>query len=228
MCNPAVVPYVIAAAGAVASYQGQKKSNQAVADAAAAERRRQKGYQQTAETAFNRSEQAFSPEEVDADIGASTQARTNEYNAQNLAAPRSAEQAASGSMGGNKTVQEANARTLGSALNQAGQIGDARAKMSGFADMLFNKELDNNRNRDGINMAINFARSSANTAGPEMQQAGQAGAGLASLGQLLAIAGQAAGSYYGAQSANNVPSMNMGQVQQMPAYQGSFINGNMS
>ncbi|MFA7604917.1 MAG: hypothetical protein WCY29_18140, partial [Novosphingobium sp.] len=177
------------AAGTAANYHGQKKADKAIASVRTAEKDRQAGFKEQAESAFAQNQQALDFENVTQSMASKAAAREGAYQAVNAAAPRAAEQAAAGSMGGNRVVAGNLAAALGRASGNVNAAGRARAQLGAFGDAMFDASLLTRRGREGIAQAGDFASGSQRATEYELNAAQRRGDNAKALGALLTAIG---------------------------------------
>jgi hypothetical protein len=191
MCNPLAIGIGLMAAGTGAQMHGQRRAEEAAVNVRRAEDARQTVYRGEAEAGFDRNMTATSRETVDAGITDNSKQREAAYNAANMAAPRAAEQASSGSLGGNRVV----ATNLGDAIAKANayvqQLGAARAQLNAFGDTMFDQQIETGRGRQDIGQAANLAMHSLKPLEAEGLAASHKGSNTRALGSLLSTVGAA-------------------------------------
>ena len=189
MCNPLAIGIGLMAAGTGAQMHGARKADKATLAAHVAERERQKGHQEQAESAFAENQKALDFENVEQSMANNAAARQDAYSAVNAAAPRAAEQAAAGSMGGNQVFAGDLAAALGRAGDAVGQAGAARANLGAFGDSMFDASLLTRRGREQIAQAGDFASGSEKASRWEFEAARRRGDNARALGALLSTVG---------------------------------------
>ena len=192
MCEPMTIGAGIALlAGAAASSYGASKSENAVVNMRRAEDSRQAGHQQEAEAGFKKNMNASSEEAITGGMTGAAKAREAAYKAANANAPRATVQAATGSLGGNKVVNDSLAQMLNAVGQRVSQQGDARARLGSFGDAMFDTNVLLGRGRQEIGQAGNFAAGSMRPLGMEMDAASHKGDKAKALGTLLSTVGSA-------------------------------------
>lgn len=189
MCNPLAIGVGLMAAGMGAQYHGARKADKATLATHVAERERQKGHKEQAESAFADNQKALDFENVTQSMANKAAARQDAYRAVNAAAPRAAEQAAAGSMGGNQVVAGDLAAALGRAGDAVGRAGAARANLGAFGDSMFDASLLTRRGRERIAQAGDFASGSEQASRWEFDAARRRGDNAKALGALLTAVG---------------------------------------
>lgn len=179
-----IVAALAALAGAGTSYYGARKSQQEMEQAAGAEIKRQKRYQQEATAAQQQSFQQSTPFVGEQQIEAGRQAALENYSRLN-ALPLSGAQAPFGQTEGSRVVTEGQNR-----LSNA-----ARASLTGYNQWQLDQAIKNIRAQQALGIIGSNANQSTTLLPLELQSAQQAGAGTQALGGLISSLGGLAGSY---------------------------------
>jgi hypothetical protein len=198
MCNPLLFALALTGGGVAANAAGARKAEKASVNVRRAEDSRQNMYQQQAEAGFAKNMKTAGVEDVIAKQGAATTDREQAYSAASMAAPRAAEVAASGSMGGNRVVAGNLAQAMSGANERVAQLGNARARLNSFGDAMFDTNLQLGRGREEIGLAANLSANSLRPMEAEMGAAAKKGDKLKMLGTILMAAGSAAAGGAGA------------------------------
>jgi hypothetical protein len=177
--------------GAYAQHRGQEQSENAVVNVRRAEDSRQNVFKEQAEAGLKKNMQNSTEEAVTGRQTASAASREAAYRAANAAAPHATQQAAAGSLGGNKVVADNLGQMLAGVADRVSQQGDARARLGSFGDAMFDTNLLLGRGREDIGQAGNFAAGSLRPVEMEMEAGAHKGDKVKALGTLLQIAGTA-------------------------------------
>ena len=201
MCDPVTASIALTVAGTASQAAAANQAKKAMQGAQAAERIRQKGYQDESSAVQAGSEKRMSKANQDKGQAEAEASRSADYAAANAAAqaPVATEGAnLAGDQTANSVIASENARAGQRALGYAGQQGGAKAAMQGFTDLQLGNALANARAMEKQRQLGNFMQGSSGVLGLEMDEASQKGAGLRTLGQLLSTAGSIAGTGAGA------------------------------
>lgn len=191
MCNPLAFGAALMAAGTAAQMKGQNDAEKERKNVRRREEARQELYKKDAESAFEGNRKALQVEEVTGKMASNQAAREEAYKAASMAAPRSAEMAASGSLGGNKVVAANLGEVLAGVNQRVAQTGQARADLASFGDAMFDTSILTGRGREGIAMAADHARGSMRVLPWELEGANRKGAAARTLGQIASTVGGA-------------------------------------
>ena len=193
MCDPvslAVTSLVATGAGTAMQAAGARKSRKAMDAAANAERLRQRGYQQEADSLFAESLSKQGAEQQMKGISDAEAAR--------LAATQGAQQAAPvvsvPTQGATPTVvADETAARVGTGNAQAAQDAATRAALASFGDVQLGNALMNTRYGQQQGQIGRNMQGSASVLGLEMDAASRKGDSLNTFGSLLNAGGQLAG-----------------------------------
>lgn len=201
MCDPVTASIALTVAGTASQAAAANQAKKAMQGAQAAERIRQKGYQDESAAVQAGSETRMSKANQDMGQAEAEAARNVDYAAANAAAqaPVALKGAnLAGDQSANAVIASENARAGQQALGYAGQQGNAKAALKGFGDLQLGNALANARAMEQQRQLGNFMQGSSGVLGLEMDEASQKGAGLKTLGSLLSTAGGIAGMGAGA------------------------------
>lgn len=201
MCNPLLIGAALMVGGAAASNHGAKKAERAAINVRRAEDARQAQYQQQAEGGLRDNMEAVQRENIEDRQTQATASREDAYRAQGMAAPRAAQMASSGSMGGNRVVASSLADAMQRANERVAQLGNARARLNSFGDAMFDTNILLGRGREQIGQAANLAAHSLRPVDAELGAAQHKGSNARALGSLLSTVGGAVMGGAGAASA---------------------------
>jgi hypothetical protein len=201
MCDPVTASIALTVAGTASQAAAANQAKKAMQGAQAAERIRQKGYQDESAAVQAGSEARMSKANQDKGQAEAEAARNADYAAATAAAqaPTATEGAnLAGDQAANAVIASENARASQNALGYAGQQGKAKAALQGYTDLNLGNALANARAMEQQRQLGNFMQGSSGVLGLEMEEASQKGAGLKTLGSLLSTAGGIAGMGAGA------------------------------
>ena len=201
MCDPVTASIALTVAGTASQAAAANQAKKAMQGAQAAERIRQKGYQDESSAVQAGSEARMSKANQDQGQAEAEASRNADYAAANAAAqaPTATEGAnLAGDQSANAIIASENARASQNALGYAGQQGNAKAALRGFGDLQLGNALANARAMEQQRQLGNFMQGSSGVLGLEMDEASHKGDSLKTLGQLLSTAGSIAGMGAGA------------------------------
>lgn len=189
MCNPLAIGAVMAVAGTAMQVRAQQQREREMNNFQRAESERQQEIQNKAKPLLAENREEYSRESIDSKMAAEATKRAAEYDAQAANAPQANEPLAGSQQSGNVVVLDAFRRALGDATERAGQIGQARAKLSSFGDAMQGAGLENQQRTDQLGMLGSFSAGSANVLPFELQQAATRQRGAATAGNILTSVG---------------------------------------
>ncbi len=186
----ALIPLALSAAGAAASYAGQKKSASAQAKVLANYRNRNKQREAEANAVYQQSLDKSGRDTADAELEKGTQRRMTAYEQLGQQLPTQP-LPLSGSR--NKEVKTgANVKNAGTAWSRLMRKADA--KLGSYADWNLQQGIKNTRTNQGLERISQNAKSDLNNVVPvEMAGAARKGDALQGWGALLSAAGSLTG-----------------------------------
>lgn len=193
MCEPATLATIAiasTAAGTAAQIAGQRKSKKAMEGAAAAERVRQKKFQDESATIFDASLGKQGSEVQKQGMTAAEKARQDAM----IGAQSQGPVVNVASVGGApQVVSDETAARVGVGNRAAAMDAANRAALASFGDVQLGNALYNIRANQGLSQLAGFSRGSTDVLGLEMEAARNKGAGLVGIGQGLTAIGTVAG-----------------------------------
>lgn len=192
MCTPVIAAVALTAAGTAAQAAGASRARRAMQGAREAERIRQKGYREQAETRVGESLAKSSRESADRKLSEAEAERASlaEKAVADVRAPieavgtNLAGDSSAASVVSDETKAQA-AKNLGFALQQ----GLSKSKIGAMDELNFANAINNIRASQDLSMIGNFMRGSADVLPVELEAASKKGDKLNALGSVLKTAG---------------------------------------
>ena len=198
MCAPAVIPLVLAAAGAYVSNEGAKKADRAKQQALEVESGRQKKLADESHSIFgqgldyNQGDQQQAREDATSKSLAGKYQQATDTSFSNIFQPR---EPAAGGAGAPKIVADTMQRAGAEAKDRLSGEMMARAKLGAFGQMLSAAQRNSQNLSAQQQQLSGFAAGSQRVLPLELAAASRQGESTRNLGQLLSLAGTAVGAY---------------------------------
>lgn len=192
MCFPMAIPLALAVAGSGFNYLGSRAADKAASRATMAETQRQKQFEQEQQAAFDQSRAAagklLNPQDREQAVDARKQAFIAALNR----AP--ADQGIlPGAEGAPQVVADAGAKINAGQRQYSEGQASTLAELTAMGDQLLGTNIEMGRQGQKINQIGQSRRRSASLLDGDLRAAANKGSTLRGIGQMLQIAGQAAG-----------------------------------
>ena len=196
-----LIPLALTAAGSAAQAAGQSRARSAMSQAQADERQRQQGFQGQSQNLISESLANASAPSQAGQQAKDVANRNASYQAAAAAAPAAllpTGNTNAGDQNANSIVNTESAQRGAAAQGFTSQQGAAKANLQGFADLQKQNDIYNNRMLQQQGQIGNFMQGSSSVLPYEVQAASHKGDRYKSLGDVLSLAGSAAGMGIGA------------------------------